>query len=348
MTEIPDTSPLQDADAQASLQLAALKQADRYRRQLVNARRILRNAPDTERRRKLRQSLFSIGAHAGSLIDLAEGELEQASPEYLIDCAAMYAEAGYGGNAYRLLSQARSMDPDILLSHGYVGLIDSIAPFHATLKTQFQAELDLAERYRRHRGRFAQLANAARTVCVVGNSPAIVGEGLGNWIDAHDLVIRFNDFSVGGAYRADYGTKTDIWVHTMRYRDIWRRDGHSFLHTLASGTSCYWRHANGRDSMIVSELAGQTMEEMDGRMFFDLSVRLGAQPSSGLFTLYWLQQIKGTLTGISILGFSQLHDDLSPTSHYFETLNRKKPAPHNWIAERLLLKEITEEQVPSG
>jgi len=66
-------------------------------------------------------------------------------------------------------------------------------------------------------------ALAGKRVAVVGNGPHEIGRGKGAEIDAHDLVMRFNEFKCGDPYAADYGSKTDIWfMHhppTMRNDD---------------------------------------------------------------------------------------------------------------------------------
>jgi hypothetical protein len=49
------------------------------------------------------------------------------------------------------------------------------------------------------------------TVVFVGNGPSLIGEGLGEWIDSHDVVIRFNEAAMSGL-ASDVGTKTDILV----------------------------------------------------------------------------------------------------------------------------------------
>ena len=49
-----------------------------------------------------------------------------------------------------------------------------------------------------------------KTVAIVGNGPYEIGKKLGEEIDAHDVVVRFNNFAEE-KFAADYGVRTDIW-----------------------------------------------------------------------------------------------------------------------------------------
>ena len=50
-----------------------------------------------------------------------------------------------------------------------------------------------------------------KTICIVGNSPCVKGQGLGYAIDKFDYVCRINDWVVKG-HEKDVGTKTTHWV----------------------------------------------------------------------------------------------------------------------------------------
>lgn len=50
-----------------------------------------------------------------------------------------------------------------------------------------------------------------RSVAFVGNAPSLKNEGLGEWIDSHDIVIRFNECPVKG-FESDVGERTNIVV----------------------------------------------------------------------------------------------------------------------------------------
>lgn len=48
-------------------------------------------------------------------------------------------------------------------------------------------------------------------VAIVGNAPSLRSSGRGNWIDAHDVVVRFNECALLG-HETDVGHRTDILI----------------------------------------------------------------------------------------------------------------------------------------
>lgn len=60
------------------------------------------------------------------------------------------------------------------------------------------------------------LVERAASVVLVGNAPTVLGSKLGRAIDAHDCVIRLNDFRTTG-FEADVGRRTSLW-YTRAHR----------------------------------------------------------------------------------------------------------------------------------
>jgi hypothetical protein len=50
-----------------------------------------------------------------------------------------------------------------------------------------------------------------QSVVFVGNAPSLKGEQLGKWIEAHDIIVRFNEAPISG-YEIDVGRRTDILI----------------------------------------------------------------------------------------------------------------------------------------
>lgn len=58
-----------------------------------------------------------------------------------------------------------------------------------------------------------------KTVAIVGNGPSEKNTNHGKEIDAHDIVIRMNNYKIEG-FEKDYGTKCDIWARGIGASDV--------------------------------------------------------------------------------------------------------------------------------
>lgn len=58
---------------------------------------------------------------------------------------------------------------------------------------------------------FVDMFPARRRMVVVGNASTLKGSGLGEWIDGHNIVVRFNECAING-FESDVGQRTDILV----------------------------------------------------------------------------------------------------------------------------------------
>lgn len=63
-----------------------------------------------------------------------------------------------------------------------------------------------------------------KTVAVVGPSRSIIGDKKGEYIDSHDLVVRFNYMFPVTTFTEDLGTRTDILYHCFCRRNIQEYD----------------------------------------------------------------------------------------------------------------------------
>ena len=62
-----------------------------------------------------------------------------------------------------------------------------------------------------------------KSVAIIGNGPSALGRRHGDFIDEHDIVIRFNNYQIDG-FDDDYGKKTNIWVRCSAGDDLFIRD----------------------------------------------------------------------------------------------------------------------------
>lgn len=167
---------------------------------------------------------------------------------------------------------------------------------------------------------FARLV-ATGSVAVVGNGPGNLASGLGDEIDRHDVVIRFNNFPDG--YAADYGTRTDIWVRGA-HRDVrdradvesfslvlWEMDLFRNLLEAPAHSEILYRDtlfSPGRITHIGTETKAR-LRERSGLLL----------PTSGAQLLWLLHEVRGSLEGVDVYGFSTL-DGNDDHGHYFDAL----------------------------
>lgn len=59
--------------------------------------------------------------------------------------------------------------------------------------------------------KFKNFTKQKNDIVVVGNSPSILGKGLGKTIDSFSYVVRINDYVIDG-FEADIGSKTTFWT----------------------------------------------------------------------------------------------------------------------------------------
>ena len=180
--------------------------------------------------------------------------------------------------------------------------------------------LDLGDRYRQ------DPVGQSATVAVVGNSPDLLGQGKGEEIDSHDLVVRFNRISAETAQDAHTGKRTDIWVmspstsieHCPPDTKMVVVSG---LHALTR-PSFYWRNL----PMMGKPLAG-----FDASVWYELVQRFDAPPSAGTLAIAALRADRQKMN-IHHFGFTTtqgLHGS-SPNHHNDQA---QVSSRHNWQAE---------------
>ncbi|WP_228067303.1 glycosyltransferase family 29 protein [Microbacterium paludicola] len=169
--------------------------------------------------------------------------------------------------------------------------------------------------------RFAELV-AGKTIAVVGNGPGNVGTARGAEIDAHDIVVRFNNYP--DDHQDDYGARTDIWVRGA-HRDV--RDRHD-IHRyemvlwemdLRRNLLEHPSHLEilARDALFSPGTVGWIDTETK-RTLRDASGL--ALPTSGAQVLWMLYRARGeSLEGVDVYGFSSI-DRHPDHGHYFDAL----------------------------
>lgn len=283
-----------------------------------------------------RAELWRMGAPAGQLTLNAERDAPPAAPAMKIELAAIYAEAGNFEMALDLVVAARLKNPAALQQLRYIGLIKALGILDREIAEEFRSEIACTDMLLSQQGRLGELlANPARTVCIVGNSPSLVGSGKGGFIDGHDIVIRFNNFETLG-YEADYGRRTDIWARAGRHQEVLRRENATFQHVAILGPPIYWRMRNGYQLLIDHAISGLTAEAINAKLYFDVALQTGSPPSSGLLMIWWVLHLRGSLDNVTLAGFDP-GGQADGLKHYFATLPRRSEVPHAWDVEATVL-----------
>lgn len=158
-----------------------------------------------------------------------------------------------------------------------------------------------------------------KSVAVVGNGPSEIGKGKGKEIDAHEIVIRFNNYHLSG-YEEDYGTKTDIWI-CCSSDDIQSRSPLSDFQLVVYEPD-YMHHILTEH---MFDLLFQGVKNSKTPItYFGLDIHkevreaTGVFPSTGLLTVYTVKKLNKTFTFNDCYGFSFLENtENTHFNHYF-------------------------------
>ena len=168
-----------------------------------------------------------------------------------------------------------------------------------------------------------------KSVVIVGNSQ--IKLSLGQWIDSHDLVIRFNDF----ASDEFVGKKTDIWCFSTNiWGDISRKS------VKCREIWCITRPKVSNDMLNCAKNIGCEIFEVPKE--FDELARTKLDkvlPSTGIVAV--LAAIHYFKNPIKLVGFSGVQDGIY--SRHSKTSVQRDFRVHNWKKEQRLLDELIQD-----
>lgn len=186
----------------------------------------------------------------------------------------------------------------------------------------------------------ARLADPAVRVAVVGNSPCEIGTGKGAEIDAHDLVIRFNQAPLYPVHADDYGRRTNI--HVLSRSALERVAAHlAAAPTVEGGAGLpgalwlSWAPEQKPLRRPIDDLhrRGMLIAQTPAASFRELRGLLHSSPSSGLQVLHAIHRARGSFDNVGLYGFA-FTDQIGPervSSNYFR---QSSPSmSHNWPGE---------------
>ncbi|MEZ5536435.1 MAG: glycosyltransferase family 29 protein [Thiolinea sp.] len=184
---------------------------------------------------------------------------------------------------------------------------------------------------------------AAGGVCVVGNAGNMRRALLGDIIDQHGCVIRFNQFSSPEADGSDLGRKLDAWVVTPNFQITVLPESFSGV-VILTGPDVRFRLLNwsGVSAVLKNNL---TLLTVPLPVWRALVRELAAPPSAGMLLLAWLKDLLGSWSGVSVAGFGALSDTKS--DYHYTNSKHKAFTRHNWAAESVTLRRWQQEGLRS-
>ncbi|MBT9292556.1 glycosyltransferase family 29 protein [Prosthecodimorpha staleyi] len=255
--------------------------------------------------------------------------------------ANVYAERGDWIGAYRALGSVRGRGWPMVVQYGSTACLAALHELgYAAVPVIAECARLMPIGDRRMLELQQLLSDRSKTIAVVGNSPVQIGRGAGAEIDAHDIVIRFNNFSEDDRFTVDYGRKTTIWARSGGHIDVWRRPPGGFEFVLFSGADRRYHGAQAWD-VLETERAGGRAAFVPTRIFVELVKALDRVPSAGLLILHWLRKIRGPLAagGVSYYGFKLTDQNDGTNRHYFANPTQAK-GRHDWDAEAAYLATV--------
>ena len=187
-------------------------------------------------------------------------------------------------------------------------------------------------------------------VAVVGNAGYLAGLAQGELIDAHQLVVRLNNFRTIGFERA-VGARCDIFF-TSFFKDISfdRPELASVAHVVSSVPNNLYRSKSARLFHRHGEHLAEGMEKLGRReayvpspeAFRDACTRCGAVPSTGFMAIeFVLRHLR--CRSVFVTGFSFFRG----REHYFDGVSSPRPR-HDFDRERLVLASVLSPLIAAG
>jgi hypothetical protein len=186
----------------------------------------------------------------------------------------------------------------------------------------------LADTVRQHQG----------SICVVGNAGSLSGARLGDAIDRHALVSRFNHYRSASTDDRDIGCRIDVWVRAPDLRGFAPAKPPPWV--VLSGADPRFQLASWGPILTLLD-AGVRVVTLPLSTWRPLVARLAAPPSAGLLYLAWLVELLGDPATITAAGFQLGEPDAGAAYH--QALPRHRGSVrHRWLAERAILREWRE------
>ena len=174
-----------------------------------------------------------------------------------------------------------------------------------------------------HNARKLESLVTGKTVAIVGNGPSEIGKGLGPEIDAHDFVVRMNNFQVTG-YEADYGTKTDVWTKNNTPQIIDERPDLTSSRPFILYTSSWERESlsDKNKSAYLNDAKSHVVDYVAMSDTSDLRSRLNVHLTAGIILIELFRNCR--IQYLDAYGFSFLENTPCGYRHYGTDIEQKQ------------------------
>ena len=174
-------------------------------------------------------------------------------------------------------------------------------------------------------------------LCIVGNAPNELGKGKGKDIDAHKVVIRFNNYSTLNS--EDYGEKETVWVRVAN-NEIEKKHSKKNKYTIFAGNNFDLKRKDALQYTLEPYLSRKQYTVIPSEIYQELIKKLGCLPSTGMAFLYWIYKICGPLSKDQLYGFTYFSNEGSYKDHYFQNTTEIAEHIHPWEKEEALVKKL--------
>ncbi len=182
-----------------------------------------------------------------------------------------------------------------------------------------------------------------KTIAIVGNAGSEVNKGSGDEIDAHDVVIRFNNYPLSG-YENDYGKKTTIWVRNCEKEIEDRNSTQSYDLTIWGPDLTHILIPQSNIDILYDLL----MEYRKSAAYipyeyYDDIIKHSKikHPTTGLLVVWIVYKIRKSLKNVDLYGFSFMEEKPS-YKHYYDS-NCKIAEDHDVDLEKDVILKLKKE-----
>lgn len=159
----------------------------------------------------------------------------------------------------------------------------------------------------------------AKSVAIVGNAPNVLGQNKGKEIDDHDIVIRINNFQLK-QYKADVGTKTDIWFKDMG--TLYGNNTVSYDTDILNVISYnYWNTAFQIHLFNPDSIANRPLYFTPTNVYETITPIIAPAipfPTTGYIAILWTYSLLKSFRNVDIYGFSFLDENVTTYNYYYD------------------------------